>query len=164
MVLRSKSRLPVIMPAGSDSSLIKGVYGSAVFAGERDVDASVRCTLPDPEIRLSRLSEAHTRDMVLHDQSVAQRRQSFLVEALAPLNVRYGKTNVIQHHSTPTASGTEATSGRLSIPMTPSSPTANFLELRKAEVQLRSIPLPRTPLSRVRMAASRRAWLDANAG
>src|SRR5919107_6385684 len=115
MVLRSKPRLPVIMPAGSDSSLIKGGYASAGFAGERDVDASARCTLPDPEIRLSRLSEAHTRDMVLHDKPVAQRRQSFLVEALAPLKVRYGNTYVIKHRSPPTASGTEPTSGRLSI-------------------------------------------------
>src|SRR5215207_7399295 len=115
MVLRSNSGLPVIMPARSDSSLIEGVYGSAVFAGERDVDGSARRTLPDPEIWLSRLSEAHTRDVVLHNQPVAQRRQSFLVEALAPLEVRYGKTNVIQHRSPPTASGTEPTSGRLSI-------------------------------------------------
>src|SRR5215207_1252969 len=145
MVLRSKSGLPIIMPAGSDSSLIEGVYGSAVFAGERDVDGSARCTLPDPEIRLSRLSEAHTRDVVLHDQPVAQRRQSFLVEALAPLKVRYGKTNVIQHRSPPTASGTEPTSGRLSIPMTPSSPTANFRELLLAE--LRRIHLLRTPMN-----------------
>jgi hypothetical protein len=99
MVLRSKSGLPVIMPTGSDSSLIEGVYRSAVFAGERDVDCSARCTLPDPEIRLSRLSEAHTRDVVLHDQLVAQRRQSFLVEALAPLKVRYGNTYVIKHYS-----------------------------------------------------------------
>ena len=66
MVLRSKSGLPVIMPAGSDSSLIKGVYASAVFAGERDVDGSARCTLPDPEIRLSRLSEAHTGKAALN--------------------------------------------------------------------------------------------------
>jgi hypothetical protein len=65
MVLRSKSGLPVIMPTGSDSSLIEGVYRSAVFAGERDVDCSARCTLPDPEIRLSRLSEAHTRPGVV---------------------------------------------------------------------------------------------------
>jgi hypothetical protein len=99
MVLRSKSGLPVIMPAGSDSSLMEGVYGSAVFAGERDVDGSARCTLPDPEIRLSRLSEAHTRDVVLHDQPVAQRRQSFLVEALALFEVRYGNTYVIKHYS-----------------------------------------------------------------
>src|SRR5919112_5778643 len=99
MVLRSKSGLPVIMPAGSDSSLIEGVYGSAVFAGERDVDRSARCTLPDPEIRVVRLSEPHTRDVVLHDQPVAQRRQSFLVAALAPLKVRYGNTYVIKHYS-----------------------------------------------------------------
>src|ERR671912_2607661 len=99
MLLSSNPWLPFIIPAGSDSSLIEGLYGSAVFAGERDVDRSAHFTLPDPEIRLSRLSEAHTRDVVLHDQPVAQRRQSFLVEALAPLKVRYGKTNVIQHCS-----------------------------------------------------------------
>src|ERR687890_2298233 len=78
---------------------MEGVHGGTVFAGERDVDRSAHLTLPDPEIRLSRLSEAHTRDVGLHDQPVAQRRQSFLVEALAPLKVRYGNTYVIKHYS-----------------------------------------------------------------
>ena len=131
MVLRSKSGLPVIMPASSDGRLIEGLYGSAVFAGERDVDGSARCTLPDPEVRLSRLTESHTRDVVLHDQPVVQRRQSFLVKALAPLKVRDGKTNVIQHRSTPRASETEATSGKLSIPH---------------DALLPNSKLPRTPL------------------
>jgi hypothetical protein len=99
MVLRSKSGLPVIMPAGSNSSLKEGVYRNAVFAGDRDVDSSARCTLPEPEIRFSRPSEAHTRDVVLHDQLVAQRRQSFLTIALAPLEIRYGNTYMIKHYS-----------------------------------------------------------------
>jgi hypothetical protein len=101
VVLRSKPRLPVIAPAGSDSSLMEGVHGGTLFAGERYVDGSAHFTLPDPEIRLARLSEAHTGDVVFHDQLVAQRGQSILVEALTPLKVRYGKTNVIQHRRSP---------------------------------------------------------------
>jgi hypothetical protein len=101
VVLRSKPRLPVIARASRDSSLMEGVHGSTVFAGERDVDRSAHFTLPDPEIRLSRPSEAQTWDMMFHDQPVAQRGQSFLVEALAPLKVSYGKTNVIQHRRSP---------------------------------------------------------------
>jgi hypothetical protein len=79
----------------------KASHRSTVFAGERDVDRSAQFAFADPEIRLTRPSEGHTGDVMLHDELVAQRGQSFLVEALTPLKVRYGKTNVIQHRRSP---------------------------------------------------------------
>jgi hypothetical protein len=101
VILGSKPGLPVIAPAGRDSCLVEGVYGSTVFAGERDVDGRAHFTLPDPEIRLARLSEPYAGDVVLHDQLVAEGGQSFLVEALTPFEVRHRKANVIQHRSPP---------------------------------------------------------------
>src|ERR671920_236956 len=107
MVLRTEPGTTVSPPARRDSSLVEGVHSRAVVASECDMDGGAERTLPDPEIRLIRLSEPHTGDVVLHDQLVAEWRQSLLVEALAPLKVRCGKTNVIQHRSPPTASGTD---------------------------------------------------------
>jgi hypothetical protein len=121
------------MPAGRDGSLVEGVHGSTVFAGERDVDGSAHFTLPDPEIRLSRLSEAHSRDVVLQDQLVAQRRQRFLVEVLTPFEVRHRKANVIKHRSPPAIYQSQPTFVRRSIPMTRSFATANVRKHTKAQ-------------------------------
>ena len=57
---------PCGAPTRRHGRLMEGVYGSTVFAGERDVDGSAHFTLPDPRIRLSRLSEAHTGKAALN--------------------------------------------------------------------------------------------------
>jgi hypothetical protein len=103
--------------------------GSKVsVGGERDVDGSARCTLSDPEVRLARLSETYSGDVVLPDQLVAERGESLLVEALAPFEVRHGKTNVIQHRSPPAVDQNEPTSVRRSILIMRSFASANFRE------------------------------------
>jgi hypothetical protein len=68
VVLGTKPRPPVIAPAGRDSSLMEGVYGSTVFAGERDVDGTPGppcliqksglpdCPNPTPEMWCSMIS------------------------------------------------------------------------------------------------------------
>jgi hypothetical protein len=128
MVLRAKPRTAVVAPTRRHGRLMEGVYGSTVFAGERDVDGSAHFTSPDPEIRLSRLSEAHTGDVVLHDQLVAEWGESFLIEALALFKLRYRKANVIQHRSPPALYQNQPTSVRYSILTPRSSTTANIRE------------------------------------
>ena len=74
----------------------------------------------------------------LHDQPVAERGEGFLVEALAPLEVRHGDPHVIQHHSPPMVYRTVPTPVGPSILMAPCSATASFGEGLTGEV-------PRTP-------------------
>jgi hypothetical protein len=55
--------------------------------------------LADPEIRLVPPSEPRHIDTGFHDKLVAQRREGFRVEALAPLEIRDWNTYVIEHYS-----------------------------------------------------------------
>jgi hypothetical protein len=98
VVLGAKPGTTVVAPVHRDSPLVEGIHG-----GERDVDGVARHTLSDPEVRVAQLPEPHPGDVVVHDRLVAERGQSFLVEAFAPIGVRHGKTDMIQHCSSPTA-------------------------------------------------------------
>src|SRR5215207_1184485 len=55
--------------------------------------------LADPEVRLAPPPEPRCRDAGFHDQLVAQRQESLLVEALALLEIRDGNAYMIQHCS-----------------------------------------------------------------
>ena len=55
--------------------------------------------LADPEVRLAPPPEPRHIDTGFHDQLVAQRREGFRVEALAPLEIRDWNTYVIEHYS-----------------------------------------------------------------
>jgi hypothetical protein len=55
--------------------------------------------LADPEVGLAPPPEPRRSDAGFHDQLVAQRQEGFRLEALAPLEIRYGNTYVIQHCS-----------------------------------------------------------------
>jgi hypothetical protein len=101
-LMRSPPGLP-IRCACRDGCLVEGVHGRTVVSGKRDVDGVAGHTLPGPELRLARLSEPRPRDVVLHDQPVAERGEGFHAEAFALLDVRCGRTDVIQHRAPPAA-------------------------------------------------------------
>ncbi|MCD6053642.1 MAG: hypothetical protein K0Q96_834 [Rubrobacteraceae bacterium] len=129
MVLGAEPGTAVVAPARHDGRLVKGVDGGAVVCGERDVDGVARIAPGDPEVRLASPPEPRCRDAGLHDKLVAKRGEGFLVEALAPLEVRHGKTDVVQHRShLPNAQETQpTTSAKLIIPVLRPSTTASFL-------------------------------------
>jgi hypothetical protein len=97
MVVGSKPRTAVIAPTRRDGRLMKGINGGAVICSKRDVEGLAWLALADPEVGLAPLSEPCRRDAGFHDQLVAQRGESLLVEALTLLEIRDGNTYVIQH-------------------------------------------------------------------
>ena len=79
-------------------------------------------------IQKSGLPEPRGSRARLHDQLVAEWGEGFLVETLAPLEVRDGDPYVIQHRSPPMAPRTKPTPVGLSIPVARPSATANLGE------------------------------------
>jgi hypothetical protein len=114
MVFGAKPRPSVVASVRRDGRLVDG--GGHTFS--------------DPEVRLARPPEPRSGDVVLNDQLVAERGQSFGVNAFAPLAVRHRKTNLIEHRSPPMTCETEPTFGRLSISVTYSLASVNFRERR----------------------------------
>jgi hypothetical protein len=78
---------------------MEGINSGALIGSKRDVQGLTWLALADPEVRLAPPPEARRRDAGFHDQLVAQRGESFRVEALALLEIRDGNTYVIQHYS-----------------------------------------------------------------
>ena len=99
MVLGSKPGSAVVAPTRRDGRLMEGINGEAVIGSKCDVEGLARLALADPEIRLAPPSESRRRDAGFHDQLVTQRGEGFSVEALAPNEIRYGNTYVIEHYS-----------------------------------------------------------------
>ena len=99
MVLGAKPGTTVVAPARRDGYLVEGVNGGAVVGGERDVESLAWLASAEPEVRLARASEPRRVGAGFHDQLVAEREEGLRVEALAPPEVRHGKTDVIQHRS-----------------------------------------------------------------
>jgi hypothetical protein len=99
MVLGAKPRTAVVAPTSRHGRLMEGINAEAVIGSKRDVEGLTWLALADPEVRLAPPPEPRCRDAGFHDQLVAQRGESFRVEALAPLEIRYGNTYVIEHCS-----------------------------------------------------------------
>jgi hypothetical protein len=129
MVLGAKPRPSVVASVRRDGRLVEGIHGGAIAGGDGDVDGGGH-TFSDPEVRLARPPEPRSGDVVLNDQLVAERGQSFGVNAFAPLAVRHRNTNLIEHRSPPMTCETEPTFGRLSISVTYSLASVNFRERR----------------------------------
>src|SRR5829696_7001992 len=90
MILGPESGTTVVAPARRDGRLMEGLHCRMVISGEGDVDGVPWLALDDPEVRLARPPESCDSVARLHDQLVAERGEGFLVEALAPLEVRHG--------------------------------------------------------------------------
>jgi hypothetical protein len=99
MVLGSRPRTAVVAPTRRHGRLMEGINSGAVICSKRDVESLSWLAVADPELRLAPPPEPRHRDAGFHDQLVTQRGEGFCVEALAPLEIRYGNTYVIQHCS-----------------------------------------------------------------
>jgi hypothetical protein len=99
MVLGAKPRTAVVAPTRRHGRLMEGINSGAVIGSKRDVEGLAWLALADPEVRLAPPPESRCRNAGFHDQLVTQRGEGFRVEALAPLEIRYGNTYVIQHNS-----------------------------------------------------------------
>jgi hypothetical protein len=99
MVLGAKPRTAVVAPTRRHGRLMEGIDNGALICSKRDVEGLSWLALADSEVRLAPPPEPRRSDAGFHDQLVAQRGEGFRVEALAPLEIRYGNTYVIQHCS-----------------------------------------------------------------
>jgi hypothetical protein len=99
MVLGAKPRTAVVAPTRRYGRFMEGINGEAVIGSKRDVEGLPWLALADPEVGLAPPPEPRRRDAGFHDQLVAQRGESFRVEALALFEIRHGNTYVIQHCS-----------------------------------------------------------------
>src|SRR5215204_323814 len=99
MVLGAKPRTAIVSPTRRYGRLMEGVNSGAVIGSKRDVEGLAWLALADPEVRLAPPPEPRCRDAGFHDQLVAQRQESLLVEALALLEIRDGNAYMIQHCS-----------------------------------------------------------------
>src|SRR6185437_16351471 len=109
MILWTQTRRAIVAGAGGECRAIKGVDGTAVIGGDRNVQRRLEPAFAaDPEIGLALLAEsgsgASAVSMVrpyLHDQRVAERRQRLFVERLGTRVVGNGKADMIDHGNLP---------------------------------------------------------------
>src|ERR687889_14035 len=113
----AKPRTAVVAPTRRHGRLMVGVNNGALIGSKRDVEGLAWLALADPEIRLAPPPEPRHIDTGFHDQLVAQRREGFRVEALAPLEIRDWNTYVLEHYSHLPRLQDEPTSVKPSIPV-----------------------------------------------
>jgi len=96
MILRSKSRRPVVATTSRNCCIVKRLDHSAIRCRESDMTTRAGFTRPDPEIGSSIRAEAG-RFTEVHQNSVSERRQCGLEKGLALRDVRNRNTDVIEH-------------------------------------------------------------------
>ena len=93
----------LLLPARCHASVVECIAGRAIFAVDPEVHRALKPAFAaDPEIRLAIRAEAGGFRVMLvllhfHDERVAERRQSTLIEGLRARVVRDWKTEMIDH-------------------------------------------------------------------
>src|SRR2546427_7742285 len=99
MVVRAQARSAVVLAARGDRRTIERIDVRPRVGAKRDMNRrNIGLALADPEIRLRRHAEA-CELFPFHQHSVSERRERGTIERLAPGDIRYADSGVIDHAS-----------------------------------------------------------------